>query len=48
VDVGWFYLVTGVDSARDEGTKGFVTSGAERYNPSPCTGLSCSASFGQK
>ena len=33
---GLFYLVTGVNRLREEGTKGYATSGAERPNPAPC------------
>jgi hypothetical protein len=33
---GRFYLVTGVNRLREEGTKGRTSSGAERSNPSPC------------
>jgi hypothetical protein len=33
---GLFYLVTGVNRLREEGTKGYASSGAERGNPSPC------------
>ena len=33
---GFFYLVTGVNRLREEGTKGRTSSGAERPNPLPC------------
>ncbi len=33
---GLFYLVTGVNRLREEGTKGFTSSGTERSNPLPC------------
>jgi hypothetical protein len=33
---GLFYLVTGVNRLREEGTKGHATGGAERGNPAPC------------
>lgn len=33
---GLFYLVTGVNRLREEGTKGRTSSGAERGNPLPC------------
>jgi hypothetical protein len=33
---GLFYLVTGVNRLREEGTKGHASSGAERDNPAPC------------
>jgi hypothetical protein len=33
---GLFYLVTGVNRLREEGTKGHASSGVERANPSPC------------
>jgi hypothetical protein len=33
---GLFYLVTGVNRLREEGTKGHTSSGTERANPSPC------------
>jgi len=33
---GAFYLVTGENRLRQEGTKGYTSAGAERSNPSPC------------
>ena len=33
---GVFYLVTGENRLREEGTKGYAWDGAERGNPSPC------------
>jgi hypothetical protein len=33
---GLFYLVTGVNRLREEGTKGRTSNGTERANPSPC------------
>jgi len=33
---GLFYLVTGVNRLREEGTKGRTSSGTERANPAPC------------
>ena len=33
---GLFYLVTGVNRIREEGTKGYASSGAQRNNPAPC------------
>ena len=33
---GLFYLVTGVNRLREEGTKGRSSSGTERANPLPC------------
>jgi hypothetical protein len=33
---GVFYLVTGENRLREEGTKGYASSGSERSNPSPC------------
>ena len=33
---GLFYLVTGVNRLREEGTKGRTSSGTERANPLPC------------
>lgn len=33
---GWFYLATAVNRLREEGTKGYRSSGAERANPAPC------------
>jgi hypothetical protein len=33
---GVFYLVTGENRLREEGTKGHASTGAERANPSPC------------
>jgi len=33
---GLFYLVTGVNRLREEGTKGRASSGTERANPLPC------------
>ena len=33
---GLFYLVTGVNRLREEGTKGYASSGAKRGNPAPC------------
>jgi hypothetical protein len=33
---GWFYLVTARNLLGEEGTKGFLTSGAERANLAPC------------
>lgn len=33
---GWLYLVTAENRLREEGTKGFTGSGAERINPSAC------------
>jgi len=33
---GLFYLITGVNRLREEGTKGTTSSGAERDNPAPC------------
>ena len=33
---GWFYLVTAENRLRDEGTKGYFGSGAERGNAEPC------------
>jgi len=32
----WFYLVTARNLLREEGTKGAMSSGTERPNPSPC------------
>lgn len=36
VGSGLFYLVTGVNRLREEGTKGHTSSGAVRINPLPC------------
>jgi hypothetical protein len=36
VGEGLFYLVTGRNRLREEGTKGRTSSGAERANPAPC------------
>jgi hypothetical protein len=36
VNDGWFYLVTAENRLREEGTKGFRSSGTERGNPLPC------------
>ena len=36
VAVGYFYLVTSRNSLGEEGTKGFASSGAERWNGLPC------------
>ncbi len=36
VNNGWFYLVTAENRLREEGTKGYRSSGAERGNPAPC------------
>ncbi|HUD71215.1 MAG TPA: hypothetical protein VMQ62_04570 [Dongiaceae bacterium] len=33
---GLFYLITGVNRLREEGTKGYTSYGAERSNPLPC------------
>ena len=33
---GFFYLVTGENLLREEGTKGYASSGTERANPAPC------------
>jgi len=33
---GLFYLVTGVNRLREEGTKGYAAGGAERDNSAPC------------
>ena len=33
---GLFYLVTGVNGLREEGTKGRTSDGTLRANPSPC------------
>ena len=33
---GLFYLVTGVNRLREEGTKGYASSGAQRGNPAQC------------
>jgi len=33
---GWFYLATAVNRLREEGTKGWQSSGLERANPAPC------------
>ena len=32
----WFYLVTARNRLGEEGTKGFMSNGTERSNPSPC------------
>ena len=34
--IGLFYLVTGVNRLREEGTKGYASTGAERDTPAPC------------
>ncbi len=36
VGSSWFYLVTARNLLGEEGTKGSMSSGAERPNPSPC------------
>ena len=33
---GFFYLITAENRLREEGTKGFDSSGSGRPNPSPC------------
>lgn len=36
VGAGFFYLVTGENLLREEGTKGYASDGTERANPAPC------------